>query len=182
MQNIMDDPIDDKEMREYLGQDAKIIKYSELKGFRNIDELLPQATDFVVILYQTSENEGHWITLLKYPERFGRYTLEYFDPYGKAVDEPLNWNTQTRNKKLGIAAPYLSQLMKSSSHKLLENKVVYQATNPDIQTCGRHIIYRIIKLMQHGYKQKEYKEHLGLLKKRNPNKTYDEIVSSIVDG
>ena len=177
---IMDDPIDDTEMKEYIGQDAKIMKYSDLKGVKRIDDLMPNATDFIVLLYQTEPNEGHWVSVLKYPDRFGTSVLEYFDPYAKSFDEPLSWNTPQRNKQLGIALPYLSILMESSGHKLLENRVKYQQESSKIETCGRHNIYRILKLVQHGMKQREYNDHMRLLKTRNPNKTYDEIVSSII--
>ena len=68
---IMDDPINDPEMREYLGQDAKILKYSDLRGVKHIDELLPNATDFMILLYQTEPTEGHRFSVLKYPDRFG---------------------------------------------------------------------------------------------------------------
>ena len=181
IEKIMDDPIDDTEMKTYIGQDAKILKYSALKKFKHIDELMPNATDFIVLLYETSPNEGHWVSVLKYPERFGRSTLEYFDPYGHALDEPLTWNTNSVNKQLGVVAPYLSQLMNSSGHKLLQNNIKYQHDSPKIETCGRHTIYRILKLVQHGLKQREYNDHMRLLKTRNPNKTYDEIVSSIIN-
>lgn len=178
---IMDDPIDDVEMRKYLGQDAKILKYSDLKGAKHIDELLPNATDFMVLLYQTQPTEGHWVSVLKYPDRFGSSVLEYFDPYSKHLDEPLSWNTPQRNKQLGIISPYLTNLMDTSGHKLLENRVKYQQESSNIETCGRHNIYRILKLVQHGLKQREYNDHMRLLKARNPNKSYDEIVSSIIN-
>jgi hypothetical protein len=178
---IMDDPIDDAEMKTYIGQDAKILKYSALKNFKHVDELMPNATDFIVLLYETSPNEGHWVSVLKYPERFGRSTLEYFDPYAHALDEPLNWNTPSVNKQLGVASPYLSLLMNSSGHKLLQNNIKFQHDSPKIETCGRHTIYRILKLFHHGLKQREYNDHMRLLKTRNENKTYDEIVSSIIN-
>jgi len=48
IEKIMDDPIDDTEMKTYIGQDAKILKHSALKNLKHIDELMPNATDFVV--------------------------------------------------------------------------------------------------------------------------------------
>jgi hypothetical protein len=90
------------------------------------------------------------------------------------------WTTPQRNKQLGITSPYMSNVINASGHKLLENRVMYQQESPKIETGGRHIIYRILKLVQHGLKQREYKDHMRLLKARNPNKSYDEIVSSII--
>jgi hypothetical protein len=101
----------------------------------------------ILSFYNTKHppNEGHWVSLLKYLERFGRSTLEYFDPYAHALDEPLTWNTNSVNKRLGVVAPYLSQLMNTSGHKLLQNNIQYQHDSPKIETCGRHTIYRILK-------------------------------------
>jgi hypothetical protein len=69
IKQIMDDPIDDAEMKTYIRQDAKILKYSALKNLKHIDELMPKATDFIVLLYETFPNEGHWVSVVKYPER-----------------------------------------------------------------------------------------------------------------
>jgi hypothetical protein len=181
IEKVMDDPIDDAEMKSLLGNDAKIIRYSDLKRFYDIHDLLPNETDFAVILYQTEPTVGHWVAVLKYPHQFGRSVIEYFDPYGKSVDEPLAWISQKQSKQLGIDAPYLSQMLNNTrDEKLLENKIQYQHESPKIETCGRHVIYRILQLMNHGMNQSNYNAHMRNLKSRNKKHSNDEIVSSII--
>ncbi len=179
---IMDEPIDDAEMKVFLGSDAKILRYSDLKRFYDIHDLLPKDTDFAVILYQTEPTVGHWVAVLKYPHQFGRSVIEYFDPYGKHLDEPLAWISKQQSKKLGIHAPYLSQMLDNTSNeKLLENQIEYQHESPKIETCGRHVIYRILQLVNHGMNQSNYNAHMRNLKSRNNKKlSYDEIVSSFI--
>jgi hypothetical protein len=179
--NIMDDPIDDAEMKSLLGSDAKIIRYSDLKRFHDIHDLLPKDTDFAVILYQTEPTVGHWVAVLKYPHQFGRSVIEYFDPYGKSVDEPLAWISQKKAIQMGINAPFLSQMLANTTNeKLLENKIEYQHESPKIETCGRHVIYRILQLVNHGMNQSNYNAHMRNLKSRNKKLSYDEIVSSVI--
>jgi hypothetical protein len=79
---IIEDPLDDAEIKYYLGQKAKILKYSELAKYKSIDELLPNEKDFAVLLYEESPNVGHWVCLLKYPTKLtGGYEVkkELFD-------------------------------------------------------------------------------------------------------
>lgn len=180
IEEVMDDPIDDTEMKSYLGQDAKIMKYSNLKQFDNIHELLPEATDFVVLLYQSKPQEGHWVAVLKYANNL-KTVIEYFDPYGNTIDEPLRWISEGENRRMGISAPFLSNILsRTSNEKLLENTIKYQTENPKIETCGRHVIYRILQMVQRGMTQSQYNAHMRNLKNRNPKKSYDEIVSSII--
>ena len=40
--NKLDTPLSDSKVREALGDDVKILKYSELKNYGSIDELLPK--------------------------------------------------------------------------------------------------------------------------------------------
>ena len=68
IEEVMEEPLDDAEIRFYL-PDAKILKYSELAKYRNINELLPENTDYAIILYLDEENKGHWTAVLKYDNK-----------------------------------------------------------------------------------------------------------------
>ena len=60
----------DEDIRTILGANTKIIKYSGLSGYRDLDDFLPNLLDYVIILYEASLNEGHWTALLKYNNIF----------------------------------------------------------------------------------------------------------------
>ena len=58
-------PLGDDDIRKILGNETKIIKYSELSKFNDLDELLPNEKDYCIILYEHKLNEGHWVAILK---------------------------------------------------------------------------------------------------------------------
>ena len=57
--------------------ELKIMKYSELKKYDNILDLLTFKGDYRIILIENSFNVGHWVVLVR------NNALIFFDPYGK---------------------------------------------------------------------------------------------------
>ena len=53
--------LSDTDIRHILGHDTKIIKYSELAQFTDLDQLLPNPKDYCIILYEDSVDHGHWV-------------------------------------------------------------------------------------------------------------------------
>ena len=45
-------PLSDDDLRRVLGDDLKIIKYSDLDNYNDLDELLPNTVDYCIILYE----------------------------------------------------------------------------------------------------------------------------------
>lgn len=124
------EPLSNNDILELCDNKTKVIRYSELDNYNNIDELLDPYNNFV-ILYETSENYGHWCCVLRYGD-----ILEFFDPYGYGVDEQLKFS---ENKY-----PLLSNLMLNSNYKLIENKTRLQKLYNNVASCGRHVAIRII--------------------------------------
>ena len=88
LKKIKAKPMSDSDIHYYYPK-AKIIKYSELKKYNNIEDLLPTIPDFVFILYEDSPENGHWTTTTRTKEG-----INYFDSFGKRVDNPLiSWDT-----------------------------------------------------------------------------------------
>jgi hypothetical protein len=50
--NMKKSPMSDEDIRKVLGSNVKILKYSELANYNNINELLSKPVDAVVILYE----------------------------------------------------------------------------------------------------------------------------------
>ena len=67
--------LSDSDVRKILGEDTKIIKYSELASLGALDELLPRLVDSCVIIYEDSPNRRHWVALLKYNDMFEHLTV-----------------------------------------------------------------------------------------------------------
>lgn len=104
------------------------VKYSDLKKYKNVKELLGKH-GYAVILWQTdNEDTGHWVALY---ERFDG-VLTYADSYG------LHWGQERRYAPYDAAEPhYLSKLIESSGMKTDWLKTDYQRKGSGIDTCGR---------------------------------------------
>jgi hypothetical protein len=174
---VMEEPLDDSEIRFYL-PDAKILKYSELAKYRNINELLPENKDYAIILYLDEVNKGHWTAVLKYDNK-----IEMFDPYGtKQLDQQLNWVPCAQRIKLKVAIPYMTRLFNTikAPQKGVLSTIEYQDDKKsNNNSCGKHCVYRILKLLNNNMSIDQYYNHMKDLRKKY-NLTYDEIVSTYI--
>lgn len=131
-------PYSGKDIMELLDNKTKIILYSDLKKFNNIDEVL-DPYDCVVILYETKPSYGHWVCLIRHNNK-----IEYFDPYGKPPDNPLDYVDPKLKKKLGADYPILSKLLYESPYKIVYNGYPLQTLSKNISSCGRHVGLRLV--------------------------------------
>lgn len=158
-------------IEEYL-KDPKIIRYNDLQNYNSIEELLPNNKDYVILLYESMPNEGHWTCLSRIDD-----TIEYFDSYGKPVDYPIdNWfkgNSSQQNK-------YLSKLLNKTKLKVYYNPIDYQQSKKDISTCGRHCCFRIINMLKYNRDLNKYHNVMKELKGKSKY-NYDEIVSYMIN-
>ena len=49
---LVNKALSDADLRTILGDDLKIIKYSELDNYSDLDELLPNELDYCIVLYE----------------------------------------------------------------------------------------------------------------------------------
>lgn len=173
---IIETPLGDDDIRRYL-PNSKIMKYSDLSKYNNIEDLLKKNKDYAFILYEDSPNKGHWVSILRYDPY-----IEYFDSYGGKVDDPLNWISKDQRKKLGQDKKLLSKLFDKTKLKVIYNPINYQEDNmtKNINTCGRHSVFRVKNLTDCNRDLNSYYELMGGIKKKSGNK-YDEIVSHLID-
>ncbi len=139
-----------KQLKEYpLGNDdlkslypyAKIFSYPELEHMKSIDQAFyfhPNGIGTSVMLFLTdADNIGHWIGLIKRGNE-----IEMYDPYGNKPEE-LNKNVGGRmNYKQD--PKLLRDKVRESGYKLISNSDQVQPESPDINTCGRHVIMRLL--------------------------------------
>ena len=115
-----------------------VISYEDLHNLETLDSvLLPY--DAVVILYQTSDSFGHWVTLL----RRGN-TLEFYDSYGLRPDEELNMDNEFHKRiHNGEVVPHLSHLIRQDGYRVIYNSKRLQKNLEDENTCGRYAALRV---------------------------------------
>lgn len=164
-------PMSDGNLKYYIGTNAKILSYIDLCKYDDISQLLRNINDFFVLLYNHTRDEGHWVCLIKREN-----TIEYFDPLGYDVDYLLKDTNKNLN---GIKKNHLKNLLNKCVENVIENKVKFQEQEDDIQTCGRHVCYRIFQANK-GRNLVEYYKILTNFKNIS-NLTYDEIVSMLIN-
>ena len=144
--------IDDTDISRYFG-DGKIVKYNELKNYSTINDLLPEPTDFRIILLESKPNVGHWVCVMKYKD-----ILEFWDSYGVNPKGEFKYISKIMNKLLGQNENELYDLMAKTKHphqKCYYNKRRFQSNNDGINTCGRWCIARILA-MRIGYELDDF--------------------------
>jgi hypothetical protein len=173
IERIIEDPIGDDDIRAYL-PDSKIMKYSELARYKTIEDLLPEPVDYAFLLYEDSPNKGHWVCV----SRYGK-TIEFFDSYGGAPDTQLGWVSCPRRRSLGQGRPMLTDLFNKSKASIVYNPIKYQGESDDINTCGRHCLFRIINLTKAQRRLEDYYKTMRELEE-DYKEPYDTIVANII--
>lgn len=173
---ILSDPLDDSEIKQILNNDAKIIKYSELKNYDSIDDLLPNNKSMIILLYQWGPSIGHWCCCCKHDDK-----ILYFDSYGGKVDEPLSWNDMIKNNQLGQYNKFLSNLFNKSNYKIMYNPIQYQKLKGDLATCGRHCCVFLLLMKEFNMGLHQYYKFMEFMKS-SLNMDYDHIVSYLIDN
>lgn len=172
-------PMGDDDIKKYLPS-TKIITNKELNKYNDIDELFDNKKycDSIIMLYLDSPNAGHWVALSKYGD-----TIEFFDSYGNPPNKVYDFVPSNVRNVLGTGKDKMAELLKKTKKKVIYNPVKYQEDNKDfidINTCGRHCCFRILKLKNNGMTLPEYYD---LMKeaKNQLKLPYDAIVSELIN-
>jgi hypothetical protein len=149
-------PLTDGDLERHTGIKAgDIIKYSDLKNYKKIEDLLPKDKDAVVILIEDKYNSGHWVCLLRYGK-----TIEYFNSYGAKWDTDWKFVNKMMRVILGEGTNELTRLMDNAAKdgwNVEWNTKRFQKLSNRIQTCGRWCVFRI-ETMKMGYNNKQFHE------------------------
>ena len=181
---IIASALGDDDIKKYL-PDAKILKYSDLNKYNNIEELLPNNKSYVVILYENQKNKGHWVCLMRYKDKKRGDLIEFFDSLaddGKP-DSQLKWVSSETNKLLGQGKPILTELLNKSDLPVIYNKFKFQSEGNKkdgnlINTCGKHCVFRIVNLLNDNRNLEDYYKLMAKAQKQSKN-TFDEIVAHL---
>lgn len=127
----------DDDIRRLLGSGCKITTYTDLENVHDINQIFDGKGRAVVFFPQESANVGHWIGLIKDARQ-----IEFFDSYGNYPDKQKP--DKETQRELNIAQPLLTKLLENSGCRVIYNKVALQKTRDDVQTCGRHVVCRLL--------------------------------------
>lgn len=134
----MQESLSEEDIKKAFHGKIKVLAYRELLNYKTVEKLL-EPYGYVVIHYPDNEEEsnGHWAALLYSVDDKGKKVIEFFDPYGCQVDEAF--------QMMGvISRPLLSNLLLKTKYPVHYNDVPLQTQHPLINTCGRHVVLRIM--------------------------------------
>lgn len=148
-----------KDIERICNNQVKILPYEALMNIKTVDDFF-KPYDSVALLYQTKQNYGHWVAVIRRSNKL----VEFYDPYGIAIDTELQLSDYNLRNMGGVLTPHLSALLKSENYKVISNTTQLQKVKEHINTCGRYVALRIL------LKDKPLNSFNDLLSK---NKCYD---------
>jgi len=138
LEEVRSYPLSNDDINRILGG-TKIYSYPELAEFPTLDDALDSKGRMVVLYLTEDRNTGHWVCVWKDGK-----SVRYFDPYGNAPEVPKSWNTRLKNMRLGQAPNYMLKLLKGEGLPVFYNAHPYQHQGDDVNTCGRHVVTRLL--------------------------------------
>lgn len=183
LQARLEYPLSDSDIEFYLGEKVRVINFSELRNYKHIDDLLPRDKSYVIILIEQEKNTGHWIALMRQDmmvyggKKSGMKTvIEYFNSYGLKP----NYEMKYFNKLFGQNKNDLTKLLKNNDYEVIYNNVPFQSIdNKNANTCGRHVICRIVAMKNLDKSLIEYITMMDDLKKKY-NLPFDLLISWLI--
>ena len=133
--------LSDSDILTALNSRCNLMAYEDLEHYSDINDVLGEH-GAVVLLYQSSADNGHWVTLVKHPTKQG--VLIFFDSYGFPIDSELKLSKFNLRVHNGEAVPHLTHLIEQSTYKVESNNFKYQSNRQDDNQCGRFVIVRLL--------------------------------------
>jgi hypothetical protein len=170
--------ITDSDLTRYFGKrDFKnILKYSDLKNYKTLQQLLPRNKSWKVILIESTYNQGHWTLLMRYND-----TLEWFNSYGTFPSLELDYISDIQNDRLNQDIKYLNILLTKGlkMFKIIYNKKKLQKLEEGVNTCGKWVILRLMMLETYNMDLSKFLKFIEDLSKEYKLSS-DELVTLLI--
>ena len=167
----MNQPISNIDILRKLKGKTNIVYYEDLHKYSEINQLFKNNS--CVLLYKIQPTFGHWTALIK--NNFG---IEFFDPYGSLPDETKTVIDKYFLKQTNQYENYLCDLLyKESFTTPIEfNHYKFQHKGKNINTCGKHVICRIIHKDLSLEQYNQFIKSMGI----NPDEYVTQLYDSII--
>lgn len=156
----------------------KIIEYPQLAETNDIFEIFDydgRCVLFFVTNEQGKNVVGHWECIINDKEN---NIINFFDSYGlqpDSAEEYLNKNLKLKLKENGpLLMPLLQKANEEKGTKIFYNNVKLQEMKPNVSTCGRYVVTRLI---HKNMNNQQFIQLLNQLKQEYKVQTYDEVVT-----
>jgi len=134
----------DTQISNLLNNEVPVMPYSELikKGVMNVLRSSPSKA--VVFLVRQQPTYGHWCLCFLKDKGRSEQGIHVYDSYGNKPDSKA-WKqalTKKTLKQLHQENPYLLSQLYDTGKPIYFNEYQHQAHNPNVATCGRHVVCR----------------------------------------
>lgn len=131
-------PLSEHDIVDYLNGKTRIIRYSEMNGVNNIEQLLSPHGNCVILL-ETEPDFGHWICLKKVTRGPNKF-ISFFDSYGGFPDKQKHYVDEDFLQSSGQKFNKICQLLYDASFKgyIIEfsHRKLQNLRNAKMATCG----------------------------------------------
>ena len=165
--------LSDDDIREYLNDDVNIVSYLDLPNINRLQDLFKTSDNLVIHIPVQSQSAGHWVCAY-----MSGNTFNYFCPYAMTIHEnitksPYLMHTEDKND---YALVYLVKQFVKEGGKVIQNPFKVQQLKSGTNTCGRHIVARLLHKQMNNRQYYDYITSLVKSKKLTP----DELVSLVM--
>ena len=128
-------PLSNEDIQAHLGS-QQIAKYSDLKNYKDLYELMPLKKDYKIILLEAEENRGHWVVIIRQGKKF-----YYVNSYGKKYDDK-SYLSKMILKILKQDRNEIQRLITATGLKGISwNRIEMQGNS---MCCGRYCVFFVI--------------------------------------
>lgn len=138
VQSLRQKPLSGGDIEKATNDEVKIMVYRDLVPLKTLEQAFGDY-DCICLLYETQPHFGHWVGIIRHVDE---HKIEFFDPYGYAPDEEIDFVPEDFRAESGQDFPHLTQLMVDSDYRLVHNPIEIQKHGDDISSCGRHVLLR----------------------------------------
>lgn len=114
----------------------KFITHTELARAGDLGQLMEQRGNFLVVLWESRADYGHWTCLIRHTKPSVYY--EFFDSFGLPPDGQLAY------MHYGQTKPFLSAMLDDTGLPWIYNHVKLQKEYHHVNTCGRYVGLRLL--------------------------------------
>jgi len=119
---------------ELLNPNTKILRYTQLYDYDNIEQLFNDCNKIVILYLLRSDWQGHWVCLFKNNNGY-----HFFDSYGHPFDYEIDRLTPEEKQRLHEEKDQLKYLLQNQNVDY--NHVKFQGNDTD--TCGCFVSHRL---------------------------------------
>ena len=169
--NLINYSITNTDIENYL-MSPNIVKYGDISNMNDIDELFNGGC-YVIILVESEENSGHWCLCLRYDDDI----IEQFDSYGGKIDNEMKYISSDQKLKLNEENNELANILQG--YKVVVSKYRFQKLDPNIDTCGKWTLLRILMFVLGHMEIDEFTQWFKKLAKEE-RCSNDELVCRLI--